>query len=103
MRYRVLLHGRHYFTMDKEWEKAGFSGFYTTRHIEAPDRDSAAILAIRALQREEKVQALFQAPHLKAEIICDEIIPVSWYEGLLKPLQGFVFYAEDTEENNLNT
>ncbi len=101
-RWEILFHGYGFLVEMEDGDT--LTGFYTARRIRANSQREAEIEALRALWKEEKIQALLEETReatgnsTSFQIVADETALISWYQWTFGSYaKGLIFYGPPEE------
>ena len=92
-KFRVFLRGENFFlNTDGEVKR----GFYTTRYVEAADRDTAEQRAVGAFRDEGRLRGLvLNDPSDPPMLFADEIDEIETFDGIESLTPGLVFHPDE--------
>ena len=94
-KFRVLLRGENFLLKSEESVKR--LGFYTTRFVEAPDKDGAEKCAVESIRKDDRLQeCVLNDQSDPPMLFAEEIDEISSFEtGKDQSLGGYTFYDDD--------
>jgi hypothetical protein len=90
-KYRVTIHGQNYLIrLDDLVERMGF---YTTRYVQAENKEIAELKAVEHIQNDDKLnQVVLNAPDNPPLINSEEVLELDSFKGINPPGAGYSFY-----------
>jgi hypothetical protein len=93
-KFKVFLRGVNFFLkMDGEAKRCGF---YTTRYVEAGDRDQAEQRAVDAFRDEGRLRGLvLNDPSDPPTLFVEEIVEIESFDGIESLTPSLVFFPDE--------